>query len=192
MNPPVTIDWELATGRDVKRLAGELNRFICTSPEKPHLVAGRRDRSNHPTPWELDVQSYLRSDAIDEVRRGSPLLVGRVDGEAAAVSTWWPPDWLPNEEGVEEASIICKAVAVACRHRRQGGEVARLLMERTVAEMRVEVQRHPSRAAVFTVEARVHEFNGASQRLMSRHDFARGAAWGDDGLYQWFGEFPVT
>lgn len=97
--------WRAAGHGDRAALQG----FTCTVPAQ--RVAGQK-RPYHPKPWELDVQSGIRA-LRPPVAQDQLLLLGEDAEGIAAVC-------LLADQG--DASVIkIQAIAVAARHRGQGG-----------------------------------------------------------------------
>lgn len=102
------LTWRSAEGKD----RGALQVFTCAvnplpyQPREPY-------RPRHPKPWELDVQQRIRGLrpplGPDEI-----LLVGEDEAGIGAVSYSWVSDNGPS-------IIKLLAIAVATRHRGQGG-----------------------------------------------------------------------
>ncbi|MFJ3019459.1 hypothetical protein ACIPH4_00650 [Streptomyces tendae] len=166
-------EWrEAEEERDTKRLAD----FVCTLPSPPR-----------PPTYEKSVQKFFRYEVWDKLRDLSDCdahlrVVDDVEGIAAAythsrfVSRY--PEFSPPEG---HGSRLLGYLAVATRHRRQGGILADQALEDALyaaAEAEPEADR-----GVF-VWAKVHRKNQASMRMLARAGFGYRASIDDDGPLQ--------
>lgn len=131
---------------------------------------GRRTRT-HPAPWELDVQSWIRSTTLSS---DEAMLVGSDSHGLAAVVAWAEIDG--------PSSILLQALAVAVRHRGAGGEVAREAVSVAFGEIRERAERFGSSSIV--VETRIDRRNRSSRRLAGAVGFIRDVEIGPD-LERW-------
>ena len=153
------LSWRDATVQD---RAG-LQTFQCTTP-KP---SGRRYREPHPKPWEHEVQQGIR--ALEPPKGGGSTVFLGVDDHGIAAVTVWTALADPGE-------YYLQAVAVANRHRGQGGAHAREALKMAVSVM--ETQAIDRGADTLYIASRVHEENRPSQRGLAETGFRE-----DDSIF---------
>lgn len=130
----------------------------------------------HPKPWEFELQVWIH-DLKPPLEPGTVVFLGWDEVGLAALAVW---------QHVSGGNFYFEAVAVANRlrggdgsHAREAVDVALSIMEGTAAHYG---------DSELAVVARVHQRNGASQRLLSRAGFAPDADRGPDehGYAEWF------
>lgn len=131
---------------------GKLMRFSCTEPGRKNPLNGWKHE--HPRPWEYQVQSALRS--LEPFYKPPWfLLVGVQGGEIVAAAYY--------EELDGPGQVHVNLLAVAKKHRRAGGTVARELGQ----ELQGRLIDRALQAEVdeILLTAFVHPENAASRRL---------------------------
>lgn len=134
----------------------KLSRFTCTTPRV------KREGSwahTHESQHELDVQSTIRDREKAFSGLGRRYLLGlEPDGEVA---------WACLSRQVDSPALVhIELMAVALRHRRSGGEVARHMVEHWVRAIRSDAR--PLDISEIGVTANIHKDNKPSMRLCAQ------------------------
>ena len=145
------LQWRTSTLADV----WQRHRFTCAMPARAAWDGRRR---THPAPYEIEVQSWLRSHVV---RHDETLLLGTDDGGIAAMTGW--------TQVAGPSRVLLQAVAVASRHRHYGGEHAREAI--TTALGRITADAARTQASTVGVEARIHPDNHPSKAVCAAHGF---------------------
>lgn len=148
-------DWQAIARNDLP----ELQAFECADPVTSVYSRSRRQRV-HPAPWELEVQSYLRS---LKVRAEGLVLVGRDPNGIVAVAHLIPAPKLGG-------TLIA---AVGRANRVRGQHVGDEALDECVSRVETEF-----------VVARIDPRNAPSQRLFARNGFEKILL---DGHYELWG-----
>lgn len=147
------LDWRYISKQD----RAERQRFTCAEPPKYRYGGGRL--RHHPRPWEMDVQSFLRSHVPGP---SQVMLAGRDGYGLAALSAW---DESPA------GAVLLQAVAVTSRLRHQGGAWAVEMMEETLG--RIEARALARGGESPLVIARIDRRNTPSAALCSEMGWVR-------------------
>lgn len=148
--------------------------FQCTSPKPSGPLNWRKP---HPKPYELRVQSGIRTE--NPKGKGSTMLLGLDSSGIGAIVCWCVV-------GPEQYKIL--AVAVALRHRGKDGGHAKEALETAMEVMEADAVSRGFDA--FTMHAWVDRRNWASQKLFSASGFAKGESI-DADLCEWTREVPL-
>lgn len=129
--------------------SGALQSFVCATPSRPQYRGGRG--TFHPCPWELEVQSHLRSLRVP-LPDSEALIVGIDDGAVAAACHFGY-----DSDG---ENVIVFAIGVAPTHQRRG--LGTRLIEYVLRSVESDD---------LDVLARIDERNAPSIRLFSAAGF---------------------
>ncbi|MBE8527707.1 GNAT family N-acetyltransferase [Amycolatopsis sp. H6(2020)] len=144
----------------------QLQQWVCTSPAKARYQGGRRPW--HPRPWELEVQSYLRT-----LKPKTPgVLWGAFHGpELRAVAH------LDFSE--DFGATIIRALARAEAYR--GQHLGEVMLEQCIRFAAGAVQR----ATADVLVAKIDHRNEPSRRLFDSKGFTREGSDPHSGLELW-------
>jgi N-acetylglutamate synthase-like GNAT family acetyltransferase len=134
-----------------------LERFVCTDPDKK-IWDGRT--KSHPRPWELSVQSAVRTHK-PSLERDESMILGLDDVGVAAVCAW--------ARYANPGQVLLQLVAVAMRHRDRGGLCAKEAVETVMTIISADAR--SAGAVTLLVEARIDRQNEPSKRLFSQAGF---------------------
>jgi hypothetical protein len=171
------LEWRPAARTD----RSHLERFACTEPAR---YDRQRRRPVHPRHWELDLQSEIRT--LSPTEPG--LYLGFDDTGLAAVYLFSPLSPSQSLLDVRVGEYKLRAVAVALRHRHQGGNVAwETITEALATILDDSAVRGYQEARVF---GEIHQQNVPSQRMCERRGFRRVGPAGVPEHELW--SIPVT
>jgi hypothetical protein len=154
-----------------------LEQFTCTTPA-PRGRHGRR--LPHPRPWELEVQSMIRT-RRDLTYGGGRILLGITSARELLAVTAHSPVNNPEAKTVPQQLLAVVAISVSARG--QGGAVADKAVERTLAD--IAGLPEVVRAGCAVILAGVHVENAPSEALLIRQGFECRQEADDAGLRPW-------
>lgn len=137
-----------------------LEAFICAEPEHPEWDPRGRVQLPHPAPWELTVQSEIRT-THPPLPESEALLLGFSAGRLAAVCNY---GWITDRGEHPQLFISVLARDVTFRGRRVGD----VTLQTVLSLLRSEKQRANVDCGVF---ARIDGRNTKSRALFSKNGF---------------------
>ena len=164
------MSWRDAEKRDQEAL----HEFVCTDPERPRYNPATR-QSHHPKQWEYQVQSLIRGTSLP-LRTGLRMLLGEDDVGIAWVSVY------ESVDGLEVVELRC--LAISCRHRGQGGGVAKEMATATLDALTQDAIAAGVQAV--NIETRVWKDNEPSRRICEEAGL-RHMGWSEAPGYLLFG-----
>lgn len=149
---PADLEWRRADASDVSAI----QRFVCADPPKRTWDFHRAKK--HPFPWELEVQSHIRSLNPGRLAKDEALLVGMRNGEIVSATHIC--------FDIEAQNLMVLAIATQVEWRRRGISTVGLEWALDVLDQ----TRLAHRLDCFTM-SRIHPENEPSQRLFTRFGF---------------------
>lgn len=156
-----------------------LRTFVCTD----HSAPGTE-------PWSEDVEQWFNNELnLPGVRRVRDIEFhcGYLAKTLAAVATW-RPDNEPGETYLGKHWYLIPAIAVGWCHRRRGGALATMAVERILSA--IDQDALGQGASEITVLARVHADNRPAQFLFESNGFDRFPPLDATALQTWLRRWP--